>query len=157
MQNRLLKLTYGFSLAELMVVLVIIALLGAIAFPSYGTYRNRSMRAMAISVLLECAMAAEKSAGASFSYADIDANADQSPDLADCPPEVHYAGVPIYAIKVIVASGDDYRLQALPLPDSPMADTGRLEIDQQGRKYWDKNNDGNFEGMAEHSWSAASS
>lgn len=147
-----LKYSAGFSLAELMLVLVIIALLASVAFPSYGVYRNRSIRKVALSVLLECAMAAEKQAGATFSYAGLDANTDQNPDLADCPSEVRYAGAPVYQIKVISASQYDYRLQAMPLVGTPVEGTGRLEIDQGGRKYWDQNNDGQFEGENENSW-----
>ena len=148
------NLNLGFSLPELMVVLAIIAIFIAVGLPSYDRYRDRSMRSLAVSALLECAMAAEQEAGLHFSYAGLDADADQVPDLGACPDEVHYAGIPIYRLQVIAASFEAYRLQAVPLAASPVADTGLLEINQSGGQYWDRDNDGQFQGSAEMSWAA---
>jgi type IV pilus assembly protein PilE len=69
----------GFTLIELMIVIVVIAVLGSIAVPSYRSYILRTHRVEATSALLNLAAAQEKFYLQNNTYAADD-------DLTDAPP-----------------------------------------------------------------------
>jgi type IV pilus assembly protein PilA len=61
----------GFTLTELLIVMVVIAILVAIAVPSYLGYRDRAIRATASSNLRQAVPAAEVYYGENGSYAGM--------------------------------------------------------------------------------------
>lgn len=69
----------GFTLIELMIVIVVIAVLASIAVPSYRQYVLRTHRVEAKSALLNLAAAQEKFYLQNNTYADDD-------ELTDAPP-----------------------------------------------------------------------
>jgi len=68
MNRKPAKNTRGFTLIELMIVVAIIALLAAIALPSYNAYVMRSHRAHAKAALLKAAQWLERTATAQGAY-----------------------------------------------------------------------------------------
>lgn len=66
--TRSLSLQSGFSLIELMIVVVVIAVLASIALPSYNEYVQRSHRANARAALLQASQWMERAATAQGRY-----------------------------------------------------------------------------------------
>jgi type IV pilus assembly protein PilE len=67
-RNRRVHRSFGFSLIELMVVVAIVAILSAIAIPSYDGYMVRGRRSEAKTILARGALWMERNQSASYSY-----------------------------------------------------------------------------------------
>jgi type IV pilus assembly protein PilE len=81
----------GFSLIELMVALVIIAILVAVAVPQYQQYVQRARRAEASATLLQAASWLERVATAQGSYPlDTESNGPGLPTALQATPNGHY-------------------------------------------------------------------
>ena len=68
------KAIQGFTLIELMIVVVIIAILAAIAFPSYQAYVRRSDASLAQQEMQKIAEQLERHKAKNFSYREFDPN-----------------------------------------------------------------------------------
>ncbi|MCY1205988.1 type II secretion system protein G [compost metagenome] len=69
-----MKHSKAFTLIELMIVLVVIGILAAIAYPNYTEYVRRGKRAEAKAALMEGAQALERYYSTHGSYLDADGN-----------------------------------------------------------------------------------
>jgi len=155
----------GVSLLELVVAMAIVGILASIAYPSYQRYLVKSRRADAQGALLELAGFLERSYTVNGCYFDkgddgICGNGDDStPNLpfvsllanGSRSMEAFPANMS-YAFTLEVGfSGNTYTLSATPSPDSSQASDGALRVDQAGRKFWDKDNSGDFD-EGENGW-----
>jgi type IV pilus assembly protein PilE len=127
----------GFTLIELMIVVMIVAILASIAYPSYAEFVRRSARADAKAGLLENAQFLERNFTAANRYnADSAGNAIENASLPvqNAPRD----GTAKYALTVEVDAATPYqfRLLATPIAGSPAAGDpcGTFVIDQAGAK-----------------------
>ncbi|WP_416361406.1 type IV pilin protein [Marinobacter sp.] len=119
----------GFTLIELMIVVAIIGIIAAIAFPSYQNQVEQTRRTAAKSDLLELAQWMERRYSNGFDYRDA-GNAptlpfDQSPQTGTAFYNISFDGA-------VTRSG--YSLQAVPTGAQANDDCGTLSLDEQGTR-----------------------
>ncbi len=131
----------GFTLIELMIVVVIIGILASIAYPSYLDYVERARRSDAQGALLGLANAMERHHTVNNSYLGAGAPNTGAPSIF--PDEVPRDGTTkYYDLTITVATATTYTVRATPRAGSAQAGDGKMELTSTGIKRWDRDNDG---------------
>jgi type IV pilus assembly protein PilE len=128
------SLLSGFSLIELLVVLVIVGIVSAIALPSYTQHVQRGHRAEAIGALLEAQHFMERFYSAHGRY-------DGSAQEPGKPPELplRLQGIPVgadmrYQLRLDSSTVNAYELRAEPVGSMAGDKCGILTLNQTGLK-----------------------
>ena len=144
----------GFSLIELMVVIVIVSLLAMIAIPSYNTSVAKARRADAQSSLSNFANTMERYFTENGTY--LGAAGSQGTPGNTGAPWIFFTATPVdgeikfYNLTIHAASAGSYTLRATPIGDQ--ANDGILELSSTGVERWDRNNDGDTNDSGEDRW-----
>lgn len=119
----------GFTLIELMIVVAIIGVIAAIAYPSYLDNVRETRRTTAQADLMELAQWMERQYASDFSYQED--GGDPTLPFTESPR----SGTSFYNISFngSVAT-NSYSLQAVPTGDQINDDCGTLRLDQSGTK-----------------------
>lgn len=146
----------GFSLIELMMVVAIIGILSAIAYPSYVEHSRKAHRVKAQEALESFAMAMEKLRLESQDYrlaggSAADVTTHTAPDASVFPSSAPTdGGVQFYNL-TFVATKFSYAVRATPNGTKPMDGDGFFELHHTGRKGWDADGSGSI-GTSEWCW-----
>lgn len=143
----------GFTLIELMIVVVIVGILVGIGLPSYQNFVIRSTRADAQSTLLGFAQAMERHFNQNYTYANAAAGGATTgaPDGTVFPAFAPLEGTAFYNLTIQAADGTGYTLRATPIAGTRQDGDGMLQLDSLGRRGWDRNADGSI-AAAEFTW-----
>ena len=116
-------LVAGWSFIEIMVALAIVAVLLAIAVPSYQHYLQRGHRAEAVNALMQVAACQERIRAAAGHY-----------DTTRCVSQPSGNGYRVTVEPAGVAASQVFEAIAAPLNPAPGDRCGALSIDQSGRR-----------------------
>lgn len=122
--------SHGFSLIELMIVVAIIGILMAVAYPSYLEYIRETRRGVAQADLTELAQWMARQHAVDFDYRD--GGGDPALPFTTSPRN----GNSFYAITFVAGSvgQNTFTLQAAPTGDQAGDRCGTLTIDQTGNR-----------------------
>lgn len=116
---------HGFSLIEMMIVVAVVGILAAVAYPSYAQYVERAKRKDATAVMLEAAQFVERYFTERRTYVGVDAALPAA--LSFSPRE----GKAVYRIGIANVTATTYLLSAVPVATYTPAKCGSLSVDQQ--------------------------
>lgn len=150
----MIKQQRGFTLIELMIVVAIVAILAAVAWPSYQNQIRSTNRADAQGALLGLAQAMERHFTQNGTYNGAGAD---GADGTEGAPVIFPTQSPLdgsnksYNLTIQVgAGGDTYELFASPI--GSQAVDGQLRLSSSGEKAWDRGNDGAYADPGDLCW-----
>ncbi|MCI1010624.1 type IV pilin protein [Pseudomonas oryzihabitans] len=123
----------GFTLIELMIVVAIVGILAAIAYPSYQEHIRRANRADAQASLMELAQFMERNYTRLGRYTTDTAGTAPTLPFTTSPKD---GGRAIYDLSLSAVTATDYTLQAAPRADGSMVGDrcGNLTLTNAGLK-----------------------
>jgi len=126
----------GFTLIELMIVVAVVSILAAIAYPSYNDSVRKSRRGQAKADLLELSQLAERWRTVNNTYVGFGA-AGGDGTLAGSKGQSPQSGTAYYTVKLTQASATAFQLEAQPIAGKGQENDAKcltMTINQAGVK-----------------------
>ena len=137
----------GFTLIELMIVIVIVAVLAAIALPAYQNQIQRTNRTATQADMMAAAQAMEKYYGINFTYSGAAAGTTFPNEAPSDTPNKRYD------ISLSSISATTYTIRATPKAGSGQEGDGFMTLNYLGQRRWDKNDNNSTADADEDNWS----
>lgn len=137
----------GFTLLELLIVIAILGVIVTVGYPSFTHISQSNYRTAGQSDLMAFASAMERHKLANYTYKAAAINGEntgQPTVFATYSPSQEPMANKRYELTICTlnATGTQYTIKATPVSDGIMFGNGDLYYFSDGRKAWDKNNDG---------------
>ncbi len=127
-----LSVSTGFSLIELLLVLVIIGIVSALALPNYRQHLQRGQRAEAAAALLEAQHFMARYYSAHGRYDGSAETPSKAPDLPLRLQGIPAGSEPHYLLTLDAATVNSYELKAEPVGTMASDKCGTLTLNQAG-------------------------
>lgn len=123
----------GFTLIELMIVVVIVGILASVALPSYRDYVIKGNRAAAQQLMLAMANKEEQYLLDNRAYTTVASNAEVASKLGlSVPTEI--SSLYVFTVDNVTSAPPAYRVVATVVAGSSQASDGNLTLDSTGAK-----------------------
>ena len=148
----------GFTLIELMIVVAIIGIIAAIAYPSYLEQVKSTRRTDAQGALQAFANSMERYYTQNNSYIGADGGTAAISNTATSPAASVFAsqapidGMAVYNLRIFNLTANGFELRAVPIAGGPQAGDGFLQLMSTGARGWDRDNNGTI-ATSEQTWS----
>jgi len=141
----------GFSLIELLVVVAVVGILAAVAYPSYQEQLASARRSDMKAELMRLAQYMERLYTEAGCYNPGDDNkcTSDSSGEPDIGTTSDYYSV---AFTEDEPTATTFNLEATPKADGPQAGDGIMGINELGQRYWDENRNGTIDSPTEDDW-----
>jgi type IV pilus assembly protein PilE len=131
----------GFTLIELMIVVVIVAILGSIAYPNYRNYVLRANRSAAQSFMMSVASREEQLLLDQRTYTAAANNAAFTSGLPAVPADLSSLYTFSVAVDITgITQKPNYEIQAVPTGSQAKDPAGTIKLNSLGQKsnaaYW---------------------
>jgi type IV pilus assembly protein PilE len=126
----------GFTLIELLIAVVIVGILGAVAYASYGSFVKRGHRSEAKSALMQDATILERVFTQANRYDNDQPNGGGNATAGLIILQSPTSGSAVYTIAVAFGTPQDFTLTATPVGGGPMASDacGSLTLNNLGQQ-----------------------
>lgn len=145
-----IRKSLGFTLIEVMIVVAIIGILAAIAYPSYTQYVIRGKRVDAQSEMLQIAQAMQNYKLRNGNYTGKTVADSDIYGSSETPKQ----GTALYtlAFSPPTTTANTWTLIATPKTGQSQAGNGALSLNSEGAQCWYKNKDSNYAATDCKSW-----
>lgn len=148
----------GFNLIELMIVVAIVGIIAAIAYPSYLDQVASTRRGDAQGALSSFANAMERYYTQNNTYIGADGGNSAiaatltAPDASVFASQTPTDGTPFYNLRIFNLTANSYELRAVPIVGSAQDGDGFLQLTSTGQRGWDRDNSGGNLSASEQTW-----
>lgn len=146
------KSNRGFTLIELMIVVVIVAILTTLAIPGYSSYVRKAQRKEAMAALQGLSQTMERYYAQNNSYKNAAVGPADTGSPRIFPQTAPLDGTAKYNLQITAATDTTYTLQAQPIAGGGQDKDGLLQLKSTGERAWDKDLNGSFS-ASELTWS----
>ncbi len=142
---------HGFTLVEIMIAVAVVAILAAIAIPSYERYQIKVNRVAAQSEMIEMGSVLQQYLITHRTYAKSATSFVSLADLNLTTQLPRHETPKLYNVD-LTATASTWQLTATPIEQTRQENNGILILNSKGYRCWDEDNSGGCDANAASNW-----